>query len=71
MLTEEFDQILTGIVRVVHKRTEDRQDTDNATHVIVSAGKVLTAINRAMVMAVCFIESDGQSTMKGKPYNRS
>ena len=71
MLTDEFHNILNGIVRVVHKRTSDHDDIDDATHLIVRAGKVLSTINRAMVMAVCFIESDGQSTMKEKPYNRS
>ena len=65
-MQEEFATILSGVVRVVHNRTSDREYVDFAVQVIVDAGRVLSAINRAMVMAVCFVDSDGQCTTKVK-----
>lgn len=66
-MQEGFAKILTGVVAVVHNRTSDQQYTDDAMHTIIHAGKVLSAINRALTMAVCFIDTDGQSTAKGAP----
>ena len=62
----ELDHIITGVVQTVHNQTDaDRQpNTDCAVHTIIRGAKVLSAINRAMTMAVRFIESDGQSTMR-------
>ena len=67
IMQEEFASIITGVVRITHNRTSDHQVTDNAAHVIIRAGKVLSAINRAFTMAVRFIDSDGQSSIGGAP----
>ena len=66
-MQEEFARILTGVVHVVHNQTSHLADTDRAIHTIIRAGKVLAAINRALTMAVCFVDSDGYSTAKGAP----
>lgn len=64
MLAEEFNRILTEVVRTVHDQTAERTlNLDRAIHTVIRGAKVLSAINRALTMAVCFIESDGQSTM--------
>ena len=71
MDTAEIDAILAGVIDTIHRRTAGYDRVQSHEHgqtlhmtiaTVMLGAKVLSAINRAMTMAVCFTESDGHFT---------
>ena len=71
MLTEEFESILAGVIDTIHRRTAgydrvmqhgEARPLHMTIATVMLGAKVLSAIDRAMTMAVCFTESDGHFT---------
>ena len=67
----EFDAILAGVIDTIHRRTAGYDGVMQHGEVppiymtiatVMLGAKVLSAIDRAITMAVCFTESDGHFT---------
>ena len=70
-----IDATLAGVIDTIHRRTAgyDRvaahdgpRSIPTALAVIVRGANIIASINRAMVNAERFVESDGQHTRKGE-----